>query len=75
MANLSKKLGMCVTHNQMGQLKTMCRTRHIKMWHDHSTIAAHGYLLVLVSVLYDPAFFTTEEMKSLKGVDIDVPSV
>lgn len=54
----------------------MCRTRHIKMWHDHSTIAAHGYLLVLVSVIYDPAFFyTTEEMRRLKGVEIDVPSV
>ena len=56
------------------ELKRTCRTRYIKMWHDHSSIAAHGYLLVLVSVLYDPAFFyMSEEMKSLKGIDIDVP--
>ena len=74
--NLSKKLGICITQNEIGQLKKLCRTRHITLWHDHSTIAAHGYLLVLVSVLYDPAFFyTTEEMKSLKSVDIDVPAI
>ena len=57
------------------QLKEACRTRHLKVWHDHSSIAAHGYLLVLLSVIYDPAFYyTTNEMKSLKGVDIDVPA-
>ena len=68
MANLSQKLGTCVTADKIQQLKKMCRTRHIKLWHDHSSIAAHGYLLVLVSIIYDPAFFyTTEEMKRLKG--------
>ena len=57
------------------QLKEACRTRYLKVWHDHSSIAAHGYLLVLVSVIYDPAFYyTTDEMKTLKGVDIDVPA-
>ena len=76
-ANLSQKLGMShFTGDKIQQLKDMCRTRHIKMWHDHSSIAAHGYLLVLVSVIYDPAFFyTTEEMKNLKGVDVDVPAI
>ena len=69
---LSKKFGT----SSLRQLKNVCRMRHIKVWHDHSSIAAHGYLLVLVSVLYDPAFFyTTEEMKSLKGIDIDVPAL
>ena len=57
-------------------LKHACRTRHLKVWHDHSSIAAHGYLLVLVSVIYDPAiYYTTEEMKTLKGINIDVPAV
>ena len=76
-ANLSQKLGMShFTGDKIQQLKDMCRTRHIKMWHDHSSIAAHGYLLVLVSVIYDPAFFyTTEKMKNLKGVDVDVPAI
>ena len=57
-------------------LKKVCRTRHIKIWHDHSQIAAHGYLLVLASVLYDPAFFyTSKEMEELKNVIIDVPAI
>ena len=50
--------------------------RYMKVWHDHSTIAAHGYLVVLVSFIYDPAFYyTSKEMKKLKGIGIDVPSV
>lgn len=62
------------TEDKKEWLKQICRTRHIKMWHDHSTIAAHG--LVLVSVIYDPAFFyTTKEMTALKGVRIDVPAL
>ena len=77
--NLMVKLGVHTTSSTEDRkewLKQICRTRHIKMWHDHSTIAAHGYLQVLVSVIYDPAFFyTTEEMTSLKGVRIDVPAI
>ena len=46
-----------------------------EIWHDHSSIAAHGYLLVLVFFIYDPAFYyTSQEMKDLKGIDIDVPA-
>ena len=48
-------------------LKHFSRTRHLKIWHDHSSIAGFGYLLVLISVVYDPAFYyTPEEMKVLK---------
>ena len=58
------------------KIKDVSRTRHIKVWHDHSSIANHGYRLVLVSVIYDPAFFySREEMKKLKGVDIDVVAI
>lgn len=76
-ANLEKKLGMPhLTGDKMKQLKQQCQTRYLKLWHDHSSISGHGYLLVLVSVIYDPAFFyTTEEMKVIKGVDINVPAV
>lgn len=50
-------------------------TRFLKMWHDHGKIAGHGHFLVLVSSIFDPAFyFTTEEMAQ-RGVTIDVPSV
>lgn len=57
-------------------LKDICRTRYLKIWHDHSYIAAHGYLLVLVSVIFDPAlYYTREELKELQGVDIDVQAI
>ena len=40
------------------------------------SISAHGHLLILVSIIYDPAFFyTTEEMKNTKYIQIDVPTV
>ena len=64
------------TGDKLQMLKKLCCTRHIKIWHDHSQIAAHGYLLVLASVIYDPAFFyTSKEMKELKNVTIDVPVI
>ena len=57
------------------KLKDVCRTRYMKIWHDHSSIAAHGYLLVLVSFIYDPAFYyTSQEMKDLKDINLDVPA-
>ena len=37
-------------------LKEVFRTRYLKIWHDHSSIANHGYLLVLISFIYDPVF-------------------
>lgn len=46
------------------------------MWHDHTSIAGHGYYLVLVSVIYDEAiFYTSEEMRSLKGIQMNVPAI
>ena len=58
------------------RLKELSCKRHIKVWHDHSSISSHGHLLVLVSTIYDPAFFyTSVEMKELKGVEMDVPTV
>ena len=56
------------------KLKKINRTRHLKLWHDHSEIAGHSYLLVLVAAVYDPAFYyTTEEMYG-RGTNIDVPT-
>ena len=34
------------------QLKSMNRTRHLKIWHDHSTISGHSHLLVTVACVY-----------------------
>ena len=58
------------------KLKHACRTRDLKIWHDHSTIATHGYLLILIFGIYDPAlYYTTDEMKIQMGVDIDISAL
>jgi hypothetical protein len=55
------------------KLKYLERTRHLMIWHDHSTVANHGHLLFLVSVIYDPAFhLTSAEYKAKTGKDIDI---
>ena len=54
-------------------LKTMERTRNLKMWHDGSAIANHGHLLFCVSLLYDPkVFFTSNEFFKKSGKKINV---
>ena len=66
---------MCNRGSKRTPQKNVC-TRHVKLWHDHSSIAAHRYLLILVSILYDLAlFYTIEEIKRLKDVEIDVPAI
>ena len=50
------------------QLKSMNRTRHLKIWHDHSTISGHNHLLVTVACVYDPAFYHTPEEVGGKDV-------
>ncbi len=60
----------------LNHLKHISRQRFLKVWHDHSTIAGHSHLLVLVSGIYDPAFYlTTEEMLHMTGRSIDVQTV
>ncbi len=60
----------------LNRLKEMSRQRFLKVWHDHSTIAGHSHLLVLVSGIYDPAFYlTAEETKHRLGQSIDVQAV
>ena len=55
------------------KLKNIERTRHFMVWHDNSTVANHGYLLCLVSVIYDPAvYLTNEEYKAKSGKIVDV---
>ena len=45
------------------------------MWHDHSEIANHGHLLVVISAIYDPAFYYTNSEMEEKSVFINVESV
>ena len=64
------------TNDLRQELKLISRQRHFKMWHDHATIGGHGHFLVLVAPIFDPAFYyTSGEVQSLYGADIDVPSL
>ena len=45
-------------------------TRHLALWHDHSTILHTGYILFAVWILYDRKVFMTEEYVSLSGQQI-----
>jgi len=58
------------------ELKIISRQRHFKMWHDHATIGGYGHFLVLVAPIFDPVFYyTSDEVLSLYGADIDVPTI
>ena len=37
------------------------RTRQLFIWHDSSSIANHGHLMIMVNVIYDPAIFYTND--------------
>ena len=57
--------------NQLLAIKHMS-TRHFKIWHDHSSIAGHSHLLVMIAAIYDPAFYlTSEEVRS----NMDIPKI
>ena len=43
------------------KLKKFERTRNLMFWHDGSTISNHSHIFVMVSCLYDPAIFVTDE--------------
>ena len=61
------------TDQLRNKLKHLGRNRHLMIWHDNSTVANHGYLVCLVSELYDPAvFLTNEEYKAKAGKTVDV---
>ena len=52
------------------QLKTVQRTRHLALWHDHSSILGAGYT---IHVLYDSAvFFSSDQFKQATGEIIDI---
>lgn len=46
------------------------------MWHDHSTIGGHSHFMVLISPIYDPAFYyTPEEVEKQTGLKVNVPNL
>ena len=49
------------------------RTRHLKQWADNSTVLNHGHFLMMVSSIYDEAFFYTSkelEQQGRPGIDV-----
>ena len=54
------------------RLKSIQRSRSLLLWHDHATLLGSGYIMVTVSVLYDPAvFLSIEEYKAKTGKQVD----
>ena len=52
---------------------SMEQTRHLNTWHDASTLANHGHILITVNTIYDkPVFITNEEYKIKTGKTISV---
>ena len=43
------------------KLKSLNRQCFFKVWHDHLTIGGHSHLMILISPIYDPAFYYTPE--------------
>lgn len=64
------------TDNLRSKLIRIERNRHLMIWHDNSTVANHGFLVCLVSVMYDHAIFlTNEEFKRKTGKTVEVQTV
>ena len=58
------------------KLKTLERTRNLLVWLDNSTVANYGYLVCLVTCLYDPAiFYTNEEYNMMTGKSVNIQSI
>jgi len=58
------------------KLKDIERNRSLLVWLDNSTVANHGYLVCMVTCLYDPAvFFTSQEYKADTGKDVNIQKV
>lgn len=58
------------------KLKEVERTRHLMVWLDNSTVANSGYLVCLITCLYDPAvFYTDEEYKKAFGRNVNIQQI
>ena len=55
------------------EIKGYERTRSLIMWHDGSSILSHGYLLFMISIMFDEAvFFTAEELNIKEDIQATV---
>ena len=57
-------------------LKGYMTKRHIIIWQDHSSMANHGHILLMIRIAYDPAvYYTPSEMFAMMGENIDVQEI
>ena len=63
-----------LTENELREkIVMLSRKRYL---HDHSTVAGHTYFLILVTPMYDEAFYyTAEEMEQRTGVRMNVQTL
>ena len=54
------------------ELVHICRQCHLKVWHDHFDISGYSHFLVLVSAVYNPAFYLTPAELVSKGISLDI---
>lgn len=77
-AIIVRKISLDATHTtttKLEQLQKAKQVRHLKVWHDHGPIAGKGHFMVLVSAIYDPAFYYTPQELAEKGNNVDVISL
>jgi len=59
--------------NMKEKLRLLETTRHLLVWLDNSTVGNHGYLVCLITCLYDPAvFLTSKEYKAKTGQTLNI---
>ncbi|KAL9977472.1 hypothetical protein ACROYT_G014878 [Oculina patagonica] len=55
------------------KLQKISTTRHLQIWHDHSTLANTGHIIFTVNCLYDPAIYMTDdEYKAASGKVLNI---
>ena len=52
------------------QILLACQTK--KYWHDHDPLAGKSHFMVLVTCIYDPALYYTQQELVRQGMSVDV---
>lgn len=48
------------------KVRELQRSRNLLLWHDHGTVVGCSYIMITVSVLYDPAMFLSNDEYNAK---------
>ena len=63
-------------HALINILKGYMTKQHIVIWQDHSSMANHGHILLMIRIAYDSAvYYTLSEMFAMMGKNIDVQEI